>query len=205
MIHRYLLAAAFALATPAGAATLDEARVPGGDFSGVFTAPTVIGADVRRITGGQARPDGWRNDVDVLMFDGFAAGTERLDIRFTNPLGGWGGYNLRIKTSAFAGQWDWYPLALKDGGKVSDGAGREVSFAIADPDAPLWLAMEFFDADFQSGGGVRYDIALAGGEGSDSTTGRGDGAPSVVPLPPAGALMLAGLGALGLLRRRRRG
>ncbi|MBK5926817.1 hypothetical protein [Rhodobaculum claviforme] len=204
MTTKILLVAAVALATgaPVAAATLDERTLPGSDFSDVFDRPTVIGADVQTVLGGQQFTL-MGTDSDYLMFEGFADGVERLDFRITNPLGGWGGFNLRFKDSPFTSAHDWWPLVGHvEVSRVIDGAPQEFSFDLSGITGPLYLAFDFFSADFTSGSGVRYEITQVGGGGT-----RGpEIMPSAIPLPPAGGLMLAGLGLLGLMRiRKRRG
>ena len=201
-----LLIAALALATasPLVAATLtiDERDAPNGNFSNQFDRPTTVGSDVLRVVGGQNSS----HDSDVLKFEGFASGAERLDFVITNPLGNWGAFNLRIKQEPFKGPDDWWPIAFSSSfDRVTDATPLAFSFDLGGHAGPLYLAFDFHDADFLSGDGLRYQITQEGsGLRTESRSESALAPVSAIPLPPAGALMLAGLGVLALLRRRRR-
>lgn len=195
--------AAMAFAGAAGATTVvsSETDAKGGDFSDSHANPTVFDKDVFVVTGTQTN----KADVDWMVFDGFAEGTERLDFTFSNPGGGWGGLNLRLKDAAFKNVNDWWPLmASWSIGGVSDANSVTVSYVLDGYTGPIYAALEFYkDNDFRNGNGLAYSIAkIRGGQGPELAPRP---TPAAVPVPAAGALALAGIGALAALRRARRG
>lgn len=192
------LFATITLAGAAGAATITapETGVAGGDFANSHKNPTIFAQDVALVTGSQNR----KSDTDWLLFDGFAAGTERLEFTFTNPGGTWGGLNLRLKDEAFQNGNDWWPLLDSWSiSNVTDERAVTVSYVLNGYTGPIYVALDFYkDNDFRNGSGVDYSIARIGGQLLPET------APAPVPLPAGAALALTGLGALAALRRFRR-
>ncbi len=183
------------LAGSAGAATVvsTETDANGGDFSNSHKTPSVFAPDVAVVTGSQNR----KSDIDWLVFDGFAPGTERLDFTFTNPGGDWGGLHLRLKSEPFQNRHDWWPLlgswSLEG---VSDGRSLTVSYMLDGYTGPIHAVIDFYPGnDLGNGTGVHYSIARVGG-----VTLPAPG-PAPVPLPAGGALALGGLAALVVLRR----
>lgn len=192
--------ATMTLAGASGAATIvsNEIDAPGGDYSNSHANPTAFAQDVALVTGAQNR----KPDVDWLLFDGFAPGTERLEFTFTNPGGGWGGLNLRLKEEAFKNVNDWWPLLDSWSiSNVTDARSVTVSYVLNGYTGPIYAALDFYkDNDFGNGNGLQYSVARIGGVYQPET----GAAPAAVPLPAAGVLGLAGLAALAALRARRR-
>jgi len=196
-----VLAAAAAFALPATAATYTahETDAKGGDFGHNTQQAGYIGANIETVFGVQNR----RNDVDLLTFDGFADGTEALDFTFTNPGGDWGGFNLRIKTEPFKNKNDWWPLVFSGTyGNVTDSTPEKISYALEGYTGKLYVAIDFFDADFRNGNGLNYAITKRGFAPAPPQPPL----TAPVPVPAALPLGLAGIAALaGLRRLRRRG
>jgi hypothetical protein len=195
--------AALAIAGAANASSYNayETDQAGGDFSNAYTQPSVISGGVTSVFGSQRN----KPDVDWIMFEGFTAGTTKLDFLFTNDGGAWGGLNLRIKKSPFTSKNDWWPLAYSQSiSNVTDSNPLSFSFILDGYTGPLHMVFDFYkDNDFKNGNGLGYQITAVGGP----TTALGAApalSPSPVPLPPGLPLALAGLGALALLRRRHR-
>lgn len=197
----FLLLVALAVTGPARSATIvaAEADTSGSDYSNSHANPTVFGRDVFVVTGTQTN----KPDIDWLVFDGFAPGTERLEFTFTNPGGDWGGLNLRLKDAAFKNVHDWWPLLAHwsiDG--VTDTNTVTVSYGLGGYTGPIHAALEFYkDNDFRNGDGLAYSIAKIGGDRHPGLAPLP--APAAVPVPAAGLLGLAGLGSLIVLRRAR--
>jgi len=181
-------------ATAAGAATIDafEAEARGGDFGQNHRQAALFGPGTGAVHGRQST----QGDSDYLGFTGFAAGTERVDFRFTNAGGAWGGFNLRLKEGAFSNRNDWWPLAHAETvGSVTGDRPATISYVLDGYTGPLHMAIDFFNADFRGGDGLDYSITVHGATP----------APAPIPLPGGLALALAGLGALaGLAIARRR-
>ncbi len=195
-----LAAMAFAGAANAASVVSAETDATGGDFSNSHANPTVFAQDVFVVTGAQNT----KPDVDWLLFDGFATGTERLEFTFTNPGGDWGGLNLRLKDAAFKNVHDWWPLmASWSIAGVTDSRSVTVSYVLDGYTGPVYAALEFYkDNDFRNGNGLAYSIAKIGGTTHPELAPLPGPAP--IPVPAAGLLALAGLGSLIALRRSRR-
>jgi hypothetical protein len=194
------LIATIALSGAANAATVvaSETDAKGGDFSNSHSVPTRFAQDVGLVTGAQSR----KSDIDWLVFDGFAPGTERLEFTFTNPGGAWGGLNLRLKADPFKNVHDWYPLlASWSIDNVTDTRSVTVSYVLDGYTGPVYAALDFYkDNDFRGGNGLAYNVARVG----DAYLPNAAPAPAAVPLPAGGALALGGLAALMTLRARLR-
>lgn len=199
-LFTFVATMAFAGAAVAATVVSSETDAKGGDFSNSHATPSVFDKDVFVVTGTQSN----KADVDWLMFDGFADGTERLEFTFTNPGGDWGGLNLRLKDAAFKNVNDWWPLmASWSIGGVSDANSVTVSYVLGGYTGPIYAALEFYkDNDFRGGNGLAYSIAKIGGAQGPELAPLP--MPAAVPVPAAGALALAGVGALAALRRARR-
>lgn len=186
-------------AVDAATVVANETDAKGGDYSNSHRNPTVFGQDVALVTGSQNR----KSDVDWLVFDGFARGTERLEFTFTNVGGDWGGLSLRLKDEAFKHAWDSWPLLdawYLDG--ISDDRSVTVSYVLDGYTGPVYARLDFYHGnDLANGTGLSYSISRIG----DAYLPEAGAAPAPVPLPAPGALALAGLAALAALRRRRRG
>lgn len=198
--------AAMLIAGSAGAVTqrASETDASGGDFSNSHRTPSVIASDILTVTGAQNR----NSDIDWIVFDGFADGTERLDFTFTNEGGEWGGLHLRLKADPFKNRHDWWPLLDAwsiDG--VTGARSKTVSYVLGGTTGPIHVALDFYNGnDFRNGNGLAYTIAKIVGAPEVAPMSAPAPGPSPVPVPAALPLALAGLGALGAVGwRRKRG
>lgn len=194
-----VLVALFAgLSSPVLASSViaDEADRHGRDFGENPNQAEVFGSSIQTVYGRQNH----NRDSDFLTFEGFTAGTTSLDFLFTND-GDWGGFNIRIKTSAFKNKNDWYPLVYSgsfDG--VNAGNPKKISYVLDNYTGPLHVAIDFYNADYRNGNGLSYTISTF----QQSNTPNNNPAPAPrVPLPAGFPLAATGLAALLLVARRR--
>lgn len=173
-----------ALAAPAAASTVHEHDLPGGSFSGVFSAPTDLGAGVTGVTG-----SGAQGAHDFFVFH-LPSGAQTLTFRFAAPAGiGYSysaGGSIRVGTSPFP--WAW---AGDDAGSFHLGHGQP-GFS-----RTLTLGQAFegtlhVGLYFTYGSGIGYSVS------TDAAV------PGVVPSPAAGLMLLSALGLAGFVARRRR-
>jgi hypothetical protein len=189
---RFLLACGMVaiLAGPVQAATLSEADVAGGDFSGSFSSPTIVAPGVTEVQGV------WQggNDADILRLS-LAPGAQSVRLSFSPlvPIGptDWSfsaGGAVRWSDQAFRWAWDGSDLGSVSVQHWNRDSDATLTLVLGDGFAgDLWLGL------YGTHGTLGYSIAL---EGAD---------PSVVPLPAGLGLLASGVVGLALMRRRRRG
>ncbi|SFH90120.1 hypothetical protein [Albimonas pacifica] len=200
-----------------GAQALTVSESTAGEFSSDWSNPTEIGAGVDRVSG-----TGSANAYDILHFTGLAAGAQALTLSFVAPEGvDWSyaaGGSVLWSEDPFRWSWD----GATAGEVRLDYYGREQTVTLALPDGfagDLYLGLYF-----THGAGLAYTIlaelgapipgggidpgqpTLPGGEAQFPPAGDpvDSGSASPVPLPPALAMLGAGLAALGVASRRRR-
>ena len=182
-----LLLAGGLAASPAVAATISELGFPGGDFSGSFSAPSVIGNGFDIVQG-----SGSANNYDLLAFTGLAAGAQTVTLDFAAPSGiDWSyaaGGNVLYSTQPFNWAWD------------GTSAGN-VSIGYANPTQSLSLALGpglagtlYLGLYFPYGQDLGYTISLPGNVAP----------PPAVPLPASAWLLGSALAAGAAARRARR-
>jgi hypothetical protein len=138
----------------AGAATLDEADLPGGEFSADHRAPTRVPAGIERVRG-----TGGIGSDDYLLFD-LPPGARSLVLDFRAPEGIGYSYSaggvVLFDTEPFAYEWagTQLPVPIR-----LDHRRRRQSMTIALPDAfggRLYLAL-----NFTHGEGIAYSLRVA--------------------------------------------
>lgn len=182
-----LLLAGGLAASPAAAATLSELSFPGGDFSGNWNVPTVIGNGFDIVQG-----TGSANNYDILAFTGLAAGAQTVTLDFAAPSGiGWSyaaGGNIRYSTRPF--QWEWDGTMA---GSVSIGyfnQTQSLTLALG----PGFAGTLYLGLYFTYGQNLGYTLNLPG-----------NAAPTpAVPLPASAWLLGSALAAGAAARRARR-
>ncbi|MDF2233420.1 hypothetical protein P2H44_12740 [Albimonas sp. CAU 1670] len=208
----FVVAPALALLFSAsGALALTVTESESGEFSSDWAAPTEIGAGVDRIEG-----IGSGNAYDIFHFTGLSAGAQELTFSFVAPEEIDESYSAggEIRWSEEAFRWGWDGAATTPAIQVDYYTGPQtLTLSLADDFAgELWLGLYF-----THGASLAYTILAdvtgvgegdlgAGGPGAQPDVGApsdGDSA-SAVPLPPALAMLGAGLAALGVAARRRR-
>lgn len=181
---RAALVAAGLAALPAGAATISELGLPGGDFSDSWAAPSVIGSGFDLVQG-----MGGANNYDILAFTGMAPGAQTVTLTFAAPSGiGWSyaaGGNLLYSTQPFRWAWDGATAGV-------------VSIGYANPSQTLSLALGsgftgtlYLGLYFTYGQNLGYTVSLPGNAAP----------PPAVPLP-ASAWLLGTALAAGAARAR---
>lgn len=181
------LGVAVSLAGAAHAATLSEADVVGGDFSGSFAAPTLVGLGVTEVRGA------WQggNDADILRLS-LAPGAQTVRLSFA-PLAPLSptdrsfsaGGSVRWSEQAF--RWGWDGANLGRASLNFRNPSSALTLVLGDGFAgDLWLGL------YGTHGTLGYSIALETRE------------PAVVPVPAGLGLLASGLVGLVLMRRRRR-
>ena len=203
------VALAFLPAVGAQALTVSESG--SGEFSSDWSAPTEIGTGVERVEG-----TGSVNAHDIFHFAGLSAGAQDLTLTFVAPEGiDWSfSAGAAVKWSEDPFRWGW------DG---TTAAEVNLDYYIREKTVTLSLP-ESFAGDlylglyFTHGAGLAYSILAEVGAGDvgpgapgqipggsiEYPTESDTGSPSAVPLPPALAMLGAGLAALGVAARRRR-
>lgn len=182
---RAALVAAGLAALPAGAATITELSLPGGDFSNSWSAPSLIGPGFDLVQG-----TGGANNYDILAFTGMAPGAQTVTLTFAAPSGiGWSyaaGGNLLYSTQPFRWAWDGATAGV-------------VSIGYANPSQTLSLALGpgfggtlYLGLYFTYGQNLGYTVSLPGNAAP----------PPAVPLP-ATAWLLASVLAAGATAARR--
>jgi hypothetical protein len=200
-----LAASASALAAPAGAAAVHEGNLTGPGFSDDYRAPSLLGEDVRQVTG----------TGESLAFQFFTftlpAGAQALSFDFWAPEGVGYSYspgNLLRREASFGAPVEEPVAAPAESEEAAPPAGGPLarnglrpSGRNTTPPAPFLpseplLSLPPGPAPFFTEGPVF----------PDPVAGETDPAPSVVPLPGAGGMLLTAMGLAGLmaLGRRRR-
>ena len=186
-----LLLAGLLLASPsvgtARATTLNEADLPTGAFSPLWSQPTQVGAGITQITG-----TGAGNAFDNFVLTALPAGAQTLTFNFTAPQGiGWSyaaGGNLFYSQSPFRWGWDGTQFGLVGLSYYNRTQSQTLTLG-PNFSGPLYIAM-----NFTYGSVLPYTIDIPS---------NGTVTPPVSPVPlPAGALLL-GAGLVSLLVRRR--
>ena len=181
-----VLLASFA-ALPAGAVTIQEGSVAGGDFSNAWATPTVIapGYDLVQGVGGG-------NDYDIFAITGMTPGAQTVTLDFSAPSGiGWSyaaGGSLMYSTSPFRWAWD----GTSFGSLALSYLTPAQSFTL-NLDSSFGGAL-YLGLYFTYGQNITYSVSLPGN------------APAV-PLPATAGLLgsvAAGLAAFGALGRQKR-
>jgi hypothetical protein len=198
-------ASASALAAPVFAAAVHEGNLTGPGFSDAYAAPTLLGEGVRQVTGTGAS--------QAFQFFTFTlpAGAQALSFDFWSPEGVGYSYspgNL-VRRDATSGAAAEEPVAgTVESDELEPPAGRPLprnrlrpSGRNAPPPAPLLpptsvLPVPLDPGPFFTGGPLLSEPVVPDTEP----------APSVVPLPGAGGMLLTAMGLAGLvtLGRRRR-
>jgi hypothetical protein len=196
MIRRFAtfaaLALALGLAFPAGAATIKEGDLKGGEFSKHWKSPTILDASVDGVIG-----TGGAGQFDIFVLTGLPKGAQTLSFGFGAPAdikhNYAGGGEIRFSTKPF--QWGW------DGSKggafdVRYGDTTDlVKIVLGDDFAgPLYVGLYF-----TYGKDIAYSVTTDALAAQSQVPG--------VPLPGAGVLMGTALAAAAAaaLRRKRRG
>lgn len=177
---------ALALAAPASAVTVKESDMSGGSFSSDFRSPTVLAQGTTGVTGTGAFG---RNDL--FLFN-LPAGAQTLTFSFTVPgLPDWSysaGGTILTSTSPF--RWAW------DGARASQFQlyRWKTSDTVTLDLGPAFAGKLYVGLYFTHGRGYSYRVS----------SNAAVPAPSVVPLPATGLLLLTALGGAALAARRRR-
>lgn len=194
------------LATSASAATMssDEASTENGDFSDNPDKASAFGSDIVYVTGAQNK----QNDVDFLTFSGFANGTLSLDFVFTHEDGQSGKLDFVLQREEFKNKNAW-PDSYHNPGYYTEtisgldnDSSHKVSYVLDGYTGPIYIALRFYDSDAFYGQNKR-DVGVTYAASSFAGA-SGVSAPAPVPLPAALPLALVGIGALIVLRARRR-
>jgi hypothetical protein len=179
-------AAALALTAPAQAATIHEGSLAGRSFSNAYDKPTNLGAGVTEVTG-----TGSQHAFDFFVFT-LPAGAQTLTFDFWAPQGiGYSysaGGTIKTSTKKFDHGWDG-----KDAGTFQLGywdRDDRVTLSLG----PNFAGTLHVGLYFTHGANISYRVS------SDAAVP----APSVVPLPATGLLLLTALGGAALAARRRR-
>jgi hypothetical protein len=187
-------ALAVLIAPPALSATLSEASLPGGSFSSAWSNPTIISNGYDTITG-----TGAGNQFDILAFTGLASGAQSLTFNFAAPSGiGWSyaaGGNLLFSTQPFRWGWDGTTFGVVNSNYYSPNQQVVLNLNAA------FTGTLYVGLYFTYGSNLGYSISVPGNVAPPPPP-----PPPVtgVPLPAAGALMLAGIAGLGGLSVRRK-
>jgi hypothetical protein len=199
------VASASALAAPAGAAAVHEGNLTGPGFSDDYRAPSLLGEDVRQVTG--------TGESQAFRFFTFTlpAGAQALSLDFWAPQGVGYSYsqgNLLPREASFGapveepvpGTVESEETAPPTGAPLARN-GLRPSGRNAPPPAPFLPPEPLLSVPLDPGPFFTDGPVLP-----DPVAGETDPAPSVVPLPGAGGMLLTAMGLAGLvaLGRRRR-
>jgi hypothetical protein len=184
-----ILALALGLAAPAGAATIKEGDLKGGEFSKHWKSPTILDDTVDGVIG-----TGKSGQFDIFVFTGLPKGAQTLSFGFEAPEGIKHSYAAggEIRWSLKPFEWGW------DGNK---GGAFDVRFGDTSDLLKIVLG-EDFSGPLYVGLYFTYGKDIAYSVSTDAMATQ----PPAVPLPGAGVLMgtaLAGAALAGLRRKRR--
>jgi hypothetical protein len=199
---RTFLAAAFTMfAGLAQAATVSEAEY--GEFSNDFRAPSVIENGTTIVSGV------WSvgGDYDLIALTGMAPGAQKITLSFKplSPVGptDWGfsaGGVVNYKTAPF--QWSaWEGKTLANVGITHGNRDGLFDYELSLGDD---FAGQLYLGLFGTHGSLAYTITAPGNAAPTVAPQITAPAPAPVPLPTGAPLLIAGLGALGLVRLRQK-
>ena len=174
------------MSAPSGAATINEGSL--GDFSNDYAAPTVIGNGYETVDGATSV-----GDLDFVEFNGLAAGAQTVSVTFTSP--SVGSFFLSTGTLRYSTQ----PFTSATDGTLA-GAFSIYDFGFFSSTTQTLS----FNLDSSFNGSLFVSLALALGSPVTYSISIPGNAPAPVPLPASAALLLAGLGGIGAVSRRRK-
>ena len=174
------------MSAPSGAATINEGSL--GDFSNDYAAPTVIGNGYETVDGATSV-----GDLDFVEFNGLAAGAQTVSVTFTSP--SVGSFFLSTGTLRYSTQ----PFTSATDGTLA-GAFSIYDFGFFSSTTQTLS----FNLDSSFNGSLFVSLALALGSPVSYSISIPGNAPAPVPLPASAALLLAGLGGVGAVSRRRK-
>lgn len=178
---------------PALAATLDEASLPTGQFSGSWSTPTAIGTGYDLITG-----KGRANQFDNMVFTALPTGAQSLTFDFFGPPGNRpsyaGGGSILYSTSPF--RWGWDGTLAGVVGLFGANATDQVVLNLG----PSFGGTLYVALNFTYGNNISYAITVP----QNVPPPPPPPPPSTVPLPASGLALAGGLGLAGLWLRRKR-
>ena len=174
------------MSAPSGAATINEGSL--GDFSNDYAAPTVIGNGYETVDGATSV-----GDLDFVEFNGLAAGAQTVSVTFTSP--SVGSFFLSTGTLRYSTQ----PFTSATDGTLA-GAFSIYDFGFFSSTTQTLS----FNLDSSFNGSLFVSLALALGSPVTYSISIPGNAPAPVPLPASAALLLAGLGGVGAVSRRRK-
>ena len=174
------------MSAPSGAATINEGSL--GDFSNDYAAPTVIGNGYETVDGATSV-----GDLDFVEFNGLAAGAQTVSVTFTSP--SVGSFFLSSGTLRYSTQ----PFTTSTDGTLA-GAFSIYDFGFFSSTTQTLS----FNLDSSFNGSLFVSLALALGSPVSYSISIPGNAPAPVPLPASAALLLAGLGGIGAVSRRRK-
>ena len=173
------------MSAPSGAATINEGSL--GDFSNDYAAPTVIGNGYETVDGATSV-----GDLDFVEFNGLAAGAQTVSVTFTSP--SVGSFFISSGTLRYSTQ----PFTTSTDGTLA-GAFSIYDFGFFSSTTQTLS----FNLDSSFNGSLFVSLALALGSPVSYSISIPGNAPAPVPLPASAALLLAGLGGVGAVSRRR--
>ena len=174
------------MSAPSGAATINEGSL--GDFSNDYAAPTVIGNGYETVDGATSV-----GDLDFVEFNGLAAGAQTVSVTFTSP--SVGSFFISSGTLRYSTQ----PFTTSTDGTLA-GAFSIYDFGFFSSTTQTLS----FNLDSSFNGSLFVSLALALGSPVSYSISIPGNAPAPVPLPASAALLLAGLGGIGAVSRRRK-